>query len=106
MIVLYLQHVKSSFDFGNLCHFNSLKVPICNATSSEINARLCNKCTEFLLSNYLNGGTNKGQADGFNLEALSKLSSTKDAENKTTLLDYVIELAKIHYPEQSVSLCS
>lgn len=65
---------------------------------------LC-KCIELVLSNYLNGGTNKGQADGFNLEALSKLSSTKDAENKSTLLDYVIELAKVHCPEQSVSLC-
>eukprot|EP00929_Paragymnodinium_shiwhaense_P004186 TRINITY_DN10493_c0_g1_i3.p1 TRINITY_DN10493_c0_g1~~TRINITY_DN10493_c0_g1_i3.p1 ORF type:complete len:1477 (+),score=471.30 TRINITY_DN10493_c0_g1_i3:132-4562(+) len=34
------------------------------------------------VGNYLNGGTNRGQADGFELEALTKLDSVKDADGK------------------------
>jgi len=32
--------------------------------------------------NYLNGGTNRGQADGFDIETFNKLESVKDAEGK------------------------
>jgi hypothetical protein len=35
------------------------------------------------VGNYLNGGTNRGQADGFDLEALSKLDGVKDSQNKS-----------------------
>lgn len=34
------------------------------------------------IGNILNGGTQKGQADGFNLDILSKLNSIKDSSNK------------------------
>jgi hypothetical protein len=43
--------------------------------------------------NYMNGGTNKGQAEGFHLKALLKLDLTKDSTNKVTLLQYVAEQA-------------
>ena len=34
------------------------------------------------VGNYLNGGTNRGQADGFDLESLAKLEGIKDATGK------------------------
>ena len=37
------------------------------------------------VGNILNGGTPKGQADGFNLDILTKLSTVKDNSNKTLL---------------------
>lgn len=37
------------------------------------------------IGNILNGGTPKGQADGFNLDILTKLSSVKDNSNKNLL---------------------
>lgn len=41
------------------------------------------------VGNYLNGGSARGQADGFNLEALESLNSTKDVSNTITLLEYI-----------------
>jgi len=49
------------------------------------------------IGNYLNGGTNRGQADGFSLEALCKLSMIKDVNNQTTLSNYVLKLYKKKY---------
>lgn len=40
------------------------------------------------VGNILNGGTPKGQADGFNLDILSKIGSIKDTTNKT-LTQYI-----------------
>ena len=34
------------------------------------------------VGNFLNGGTNRGQADGFDLESLAKLEGIKDATGK------------------------
>lgn len=34
------------------------------------------------VGNYLNGGTNRGQADGFDIETLGKLEAVKDAQGK------------------------
>lgn len=44
------------------------------------------------LGNYLNGGTPKGQADGFDLEFLLRLSATKGSSS-TSLLQYACNLA-------------
>jgi len=51
------------------------------------------------LGNYMNGGTNKGQADGFNLDVLNKLSGVKDGDNKMSLFDYAYKLAKNNFPD-------
>ena len=37
------------------------------------------------VGNILNGGTNKGQADGFNIDVLSKLNNIKDKNNHSVL---------------------
>ncbi len=53
------------------------------------------KMLGFILSigNILNGGTNKGQADGFYLEALSKTTTLRDVNNKT-ILHFICEKMK------------
>ena len=48
--------------------------------------------------NYMNGGTAKGQADGFQIDLLPKLADTKDVENKTTLLQHVVEFLAEKHP--------
>ena len=41
--------------------------------------------------NYMNGGTGRGQADGFNLEIMGKLRDVKTQDNSSTLLHHVAE---------------
>ncbi len=56
------------------------------------------KCTklprllEIILAvgNYLNGTGPRGGAYGFKLEVLTKLADTKTADNKSTLLHYIV----------------
>ena len=57
----------------------------CRALKPLLSVLLC-------LGNHMNGGTPKGQADGFALEDLSKMSVTKDLDNKTSLLEYAVAL--------------
>ena len=56
------------------------------------------------VGNYLNGGTPKGQADGFDIESLNKLIMVKDSTNKQTLLDYIVKIVKENYPERLVRI--
>lgn len=39
------------------------------------------------IGNYMNGSTNRGQADGFDLETLKKINDTKDSNNKVTVFE-------------------
>ena len=43
------------------------------------------------IGNLLNEGTLNGGVDAFKFESLSKLSQTKSADGKTTVLDYIVE---------------
>lgn len=51
------------------------------------------------LGNYMNGGTIRGQADGFLLDILSKLPDTKAIDNETTFLQYAAHVAYYDAPE-------
>ena len=51
------------------------------------------------IGNYLNGGSARGQADGFEIKNLSKLSDTKDVTNTVTLLEHGINQMKKKAPE-------
>ena len=42
------------------------------------------------IGNYMNGGTARGQADGFGLEILAKLKDVKSKDNAQNLLHYVV----------------
>ena len=44
--------------------------------------------TVLAMGNYMNGGKRNGQALGFKLESLSRLSSTKGTDGQTTLMMY------------------
>lgn len=52
-----------------------------------------------LLGNYMNTGSKKEQAYGFEISFLTKLTNTKDQENKRTLLHYIAETAEKNFPD-------
>ncbi|KAI1294579.1 Protein diaphanous -like protein 3 [Halotydeus destructor] len=52
-----------------------------------------------LIGNYMNSGSRNAQAYGFDISFLPKLSNTKAADNKTTLLHYLTEVIETKYPE-------
>lgn len=68
-------------------HFGCL-IDACNLARTNASLR---KTLGIVLAvgNFLNGGSARGQADGFALDALEALASTKDVTNTITLLDYV-----------------
>jgi len=50
------------------------------------------------VGNYLNAGTRKGQASGFKLDALLKLTDTRTRDRKMTLLHYVLQMLERKSP--------
>ncbi|CAK9112213.1 unnamed protein product [Durusdinium trenchii] len=52
------------------------------------------------VGNYLNGGTNRGQADGFDIESLAKLEGIKDATGKD-IRHFIFDLFLNRMTEQS-----
>uniref|UniRef100_A0A8D8WRH5 Protein diaphanous homolog 3 n=2 Tax=Cacopsylla melanoneura TaxID=428564 RepID=A0A8D8WRH5_9HEMI len=52
-----------------------------------------------LMGNYMNSGSRNGGAFGFEINFLTKLSSTKDIENKSTLLHYLVDTIENKFPE-------
>ncbi|ELU12881.1 hypothetical protein CAPTEDRAFT_173924 [Capitella teleta] len=54
------------------------------------------------LGNYMNGGTSRGQADGFGLEILSKLKDVKSKDSTCSLLAYVVkQYVKLSHMEET-----
>jgi hypothetical protein len=51
------------------------------------------------VGNYINGGTHRGAAYGFKLDALTKLQDTKSTDNKTNLLQYLATLIAQKHPD-------
>lgn len=48
------------------------------------------------MGNYLNGGHNKrGQADGFQIDALAKVQEIRDVHNKQSLAEYMVVMMKV-----------
>ena len=47
----------------------------------------------------MNSGSRNGQAVGFEISYLPKLSSTKDVENRQTLLHYLVETVEAKFPD-------
>lgn len=52
-----------------------------------------------LLGNYLNSGSKNEAAFGFEISFLTKLTSTKDVENKQTLLHYIAAVVAKKFPD-------
>jgi hypothetical protein len=51
------------------------------------------------MGNYLNGSTTRGGAYGFKLEGLSKLSTVKTSDNKSTLMHFLASTLEKDYPD-------
>ncbi|XP_041971142.1 protein diaphanous isoform X2 [Aricia agestis] len=52
-----------------------------------------------LLGNYMNTGSNNAGAYGFEISFLTKLTATKDLENKQTLLHYLVNTIETKFPD-------
>ncbi|KAJ8978866.1 hypothetical protein NQ317_009010 [Molorchus minor] len=52
-----------------------------------------------LMGNYMNSGSKNGQAFGFEMSFLTKLTSTKDVSNKQTLLHYIANTIETKWPD-------
>ncbi|XP_066595144.1 protein diaphanous isoform X2 [Prorops nasuta] len=52
-----------------------------------------------LFGNYMNSGSKNGQAFGFEISFLTKLTSTKDIDNKQTLMHYLVDTIERKFPE-------
>lgn len=52
-----------------------------------------------LLGNYMNSGSKNEAAFGFEMSFLTKLTSTKDNENKHTLLHYIADVVEKNFPD-------
>ncbi|XP_032293909.1 protein diaphanous isoform X1 [Drosophila virilis] len=52
-----------------------------------------------LLGNYMNSGSKNEAAFGFEISYLTKLTNTKDTDNKQTLLHYLVDLVEKKFPE-------
>merc|ERR1719476_357816 len=83
-----------------LCTFNELAAGLSHALvefQRVVDAFKASEALPHLLSlvlavgNYLNGGTGRGQADGFDLETLGKLEGVKDNQGKD-LRHFVFEI--------------
>lgn len=65
------------------------------------------KLLGYILSfgNFMNGGTSRGQADGFGLDLLAVIQDVKAKDNSCTLIQYIIrtlmrfEFVHVHVPE-------
>ncbi|XP_076255842.1 diaphanous related formin 1 isoform X2 [Rhynchophorus ferrugineus] len=52
-----------------------------------------------LMGNYMNSGSKNGGVFAFEMSFLTKLTGTKDSENKQTLLHYIVETVETKWPE-------
>ncbi|XP_050531223.1 protein diaphanous [Daktulosphaira vitifoliae] len=52
-----------------------------------------------LMGNYMNSGSRNGQAYGFDISFLPKLTSIKDVENRATLVHYLADVVEREHPD-------
>ena len=53
------------------------------------------------VGNFLNSGTNNGNANGFNIRTLTKLDSLKGVDKSTSLLSYIVKFVEKKYSESA-----
>jgi len=70
-------------------------------TSMKANSENFLKVVEVVLAigNFLNSGTNNGNANGFNIRTLTKLDSLKGTDKSTSLLSYIVKFIENKYPD-------
>ena len=100
---------------GLLGEGQELEVPLTTVAEAIEEVRSCKGLRHILgtllsLGNHMNGGTNKGQADGFVLDDLPKMSVAKDNANRHSLLEHAATVlhaslepdhaGATHFPEE------
>lgn len=95
--------------FSQIFHdmYNDVNAPL---TKIELATKAVHKSENFkktlavvlAVGNYLNGGTPRGQADGFQMESLGKLVRLKDNDGKS-LVEYVVALLTKQFGEDFVA---
>ena len=99
-ILLNLQEIPELYE--------SLKEPLQNI-SLALKTLLSNqsfvRLLEYLLSvgNYLNSGSNRGNAYGFRLSALPKLTEVRSVNKETSLFDYIVE--ELYKKDKDILIC-
>ena len=99
-ILLNLQEIPELYE--------SLKEPL-QHISFALKTLLSNqsflRLLEYLLSigNYLNSGSNRGNAYGFKLSALPKLVEVRSVNKETTLFDYIVE--ELYKKDKDILMC-
>lgn len=97
-----LQSLSFRLNFPDLVGDVKPDVVAATAACEEMkNSRKFAKILELilLLGNYMNTGSKNEAAFGFEISFLTKLTSTKDFENKQTLLHYIAEVVEVKFPE-------
>lgn len=97
-----LQSLSFRLNFPDL--INDVKPDIVSVTAACEEVRTSRKFAKILelillLGNYMNSGSKNEAAFGFEISFLTKLTSTKDYENKQTLLHYIAEIVEVKFPE-------
>ncbi|KAM4859649.1 protein diaphanous homolog 3 isoform 1-T1 [Thomomys bottae] len=74
---------------------------VCTACEEIKKSKSFSKLLELvlLMGNYMNAGSRNAQTFGFNLSSLCKLKDTKSADQKTTLLHFLVEICEEKYPD-------
>lgn len=71
------------------------------ACEEILNSKKFSRILELILmmGNYMNSGSKNDPAYGFEIPYLTKLSNTKDSDNKHTLLHYLVDVVEKKFPE-------
>lgn len=71
------------------------------ACEEILNSKKFSRILELVLmmGNYMNSGSKNDPAYGFEISYLTKLSNTKDTDNKQTLLHYLVDVVEKKFPE-------
>lgn len=97
-----LQSISFKIKFNELVQ--DVKPPLVAATAACEEIRKTKSFAAVLqlilmMGNYMNSGSKNAKAYGFDISFLPKLSNTKSADNKTTLLHFLTEAIESKYPE-------
>jgi hypothetical protein len=73
----------------------------CKGCREIIESQNLHKMLELILlvGNFVNGGTNRGNAGGFKLSSLTKITDTKSTDNKSTLMNYLASVTQTKFPD-------
>eukprot|EP01137_Pigoraptor_chileana_P007307 Opistho-2@52723 len=95
--LFYLQFPETAGEIDS--HVRQLLAAVQSVKSSRAFRKLLGVILVY--GNYMNGGTNRGQADGFDLEILPKLRDVRD-EKGASLYKYLVDFVKAKAPTVSM----